>query len=81
MTAYEFGKMCAEEGDPFCPETSFVSATQMGMYAQGFLSVKPDNQAALSFTGQTFHSRLAELRAADLAADEAQYTSRPGYDF
>ncbi len=80
MTAYEFGKMSAEDGDPFCPETVFVSSAQMGDYAAGFLSVQPDNQAALSFTGQ-LDSRLAELRGADMAVDEAQYTPRPGYDF
>ncbi len=79
MAAYEFGKMCAEEGDPFCPETAFVSVGQMGMYAQGFLSIKPDNQAALSFIGND--EPYAEQRAADLAVDEAQATPRPGYDF
>lgn len=79
MTAFEFGKMCAEEGDPFCPETVFVSAGQMGMYAQGFLSVKPDNAAALAFIGND--EPYAKQRAADLAADEAQYTPRPGVDF
>ena len=81
MTAYEFGKMCAEEGDPFCPETAFVSAGQMGMYAQGFLSIKPDNQAALAFVGGDTDDALMGLRALDLAVDEAQYTPRPGYDF
>ncbi len=79
MTAFEFGKLAAEENEPFCPETAFVSATQMGMYAQGFLSVKPDNQAALSFIGND--EPYAEQRAADLAVDEAQATPRPGYDF
>ncbi len=81
MTAFEFGQWAARENDPFCPEFVFASDAQMGMYAQGFLSVKPDNQAALSFIGQTFYSRIAELRAADLYVDEAQYTPRPGYDF
>ncbi len=79
MTAFEFGKLAAEEGDPFCPETAFVSAGQMGMYAQGFLSIKPDNQAALAFIGND--EPYAELRAIDQAVDEAQYTPRPGYDF
>lgn len=80
MTAFEFGAWAAEENDPFCPESVFINADRMGMYAAGFLSVQPDNQAALSFTGQ-FDSRFAEMRADDLAVDEAQYTPRPGYDF
>ena len=79
MTAYEFGKAEAEDGSPFCPETVFVSDAQMDDYAAGFLSAKPDNQAALSFLGDD--EPYAELRAADLAADEAQYTPRPGFDF
>lgn len=79
MTAYEFGKLSAEEGDPFCPETVFVSDSQMNLYAQGFLSVKPDNQAALAFMGND--EPFAVLRAADLAVDEAQYTPHPGFDF
>lgn len=87
MTAFEFGKAEAEDGSPFCPETVFVSDTQMGEYAQGFLSVQPDNQAALAFMDDLAVGKaivqgcLAEMRAADLAVDEAQYTPRPGYDF
>lgn len=80
MTAYEFGAEMARLGEPFAPELVFVSESHMGEYAAGFLSIQPDNPAALSFTGQ-FDSRLAEMRAADLAVDEAQYTPRPGYDF
>ena len=79
MTAYEFGQMCAKDNDPFCPEFVFASDAQMGMYAQGFLSIQPDNASALSFVGND--EPYAELRAADLYVDEAQYTPRPGYDF
>ncbi len=78
---YESGLVDAANEAPFCPEYFWARPEDKAKYAQGFLSVKPDNAAALSFTGQTFYSRLAEMRAADLAVDEAQYTPSPGYDF
>jgi hypothetical protein len=78
MTAFDFGRAEAEDGFPFCPESLFVVDGEMMDYAEGFLSVEPDNQAALAFLGLT---DSAELRAADLAVDEAQYTPRPGIDF
>ncbi len=76
---YESGAEDAANNAPFCPEILWANPEDKAEYAHGFLSVKPDNQAALAFIGND--EPYAELRAIDQAVDEAQYTPRPGYDF
>ena len=76
---FESGVEDAEKNLPFCPEYFWVRSEDKAGYAQGFLSIKPDNQAALAFIGND--EPYAELRKIGLAVDEAQYTPRPGYDF
>ncbi len=76
---YESGLVDAANEAPFCPEYFWVRPEDKAQYAQGFLSVKPDNAAALAFI--VADEPYAELRAIDQAVDEAQYTPRPGYDF
>ena len=48
-TPDEIGMWDAEQGYAFCPESYYSHRNQAALYAAGFLSVQPDNEAALAY--------------------------------
>ncbi len=51
MSNFQLGEADALDAYPFCPEYLLGAKTGQAEYAQGFLSVKSGNAAALAFVG------------------------------
>ena len=49
FTPDKLGALDARTGYAFAPESYYAHRKDMAMYAAGFLSVEPDNEAALAY--------------------------------